>query len=91
MVVMEGLENVRWRSVQLSSAVVSYGCYCGFTVASEGGPVGGFGVSCVGAHQVLVSGLDDYSHELSCLCFDVVFEVLFSAGAFFQCGRCHIL
>ena len=48
MVVMEGLENVRWRGVQLSSAVVSYGCYCGFTVASEGVVVEGFEVGLVG-------------------------------------------
>ena len=49
MVVVEGLKNVRWRSVQLPSGVVSYGCYCGFIVVSEGGPVDGFGVGFVGA------------------------------------------
>ena len=40
---------------------------------------------------MLVSGLGDYSHELSCLCFDVLFEFLFPSGAFLHRGGCHIL
>ena len=68
-----------------------YGCYCGFIFVDKGGPVDGFGVGLVGVQEVLVPGLDDFSHELSCLGFDVLFELLFLADAFVQCGGRHVL
>ena len=68
-----------------------YGCYCGFIFVDKGGPVDGFGVGLVGVQEVLVSGLDDFSHELSCLGFDVMPEVFLPADTFVQCGRCHVL